>query len=115
MKITGSGRARLQSCRDRVRPKRALAPEGFKAGPSEAKASCRLRFFGTTEVVPSRTRKAYFHRRHGGHGDFTEASGCSVHVRVLRVSVVSTPSQNMSGTKSNQGAHPLKSLGTVLR
>jgi hypothetical protein len=27
-------------------------------------------------------------RRHGGHGDFTEASGFSVHLRVLRVSVV---------------------------
>src|SRR6266496_1692376 len=52
-----------------VRRKRALAPEGFEAGPSEAKASCRLRFFGTTEVVPSRSRKAYFHRRHGERED----------------------------------------------
>src|SRR5439155_24012074 len=26
-----------------------------------------------------------FHRRHGGHGDFTEASGFSVPLRVLRV------------------------------
>ena len=35
-----------------------FSPEGFEAGPSEAKASCRLRFFGTTEVVPSRTHQS---------------------------------------------------------
>src|SRR6266704_3078185 len=29
-------------------------------------------------------------RRHGGHGDFTEASGFSVHLRVLRVSYDNT-------------------------
>src|SRR6266496_2741254 len=33
-------------------------------------------------------RNRNLHRRHGGHGDFTEASGFSVHLRVLRVSVV---------------------------
>jgi hypothetical protein len=33
-------------------------------------------------------------RRHRGHGDFTEASGFSVHLRVLRVSVVNTCSNS---------------------
>ena len=35
-----------------------------------------------------RGKKFELHRRHGGRGDFTEASGFSVHLRVLRVCVV---------------------------
>src|SRR5216117_2194099 len=39
-------------------------------------------------VTLQRQRRPVSPRRHGGHGDFTEASGFSVHLRVLRVSVV---------------------------
>src|SRR6266516_6785336 len=37
---------------------------------------------------PGAARRPVSPRRHGGHGDFTEASGFSVPLRVLRVSVV---------------------------
>src|SRR5437773_3921544 len=39
-------------------------------------------------VTLQRQRRPVSPRRHGAHGDFTEASGFSVHLRVLRVSVV---------------------------
>src|SRR6266496_6268977 len=100
MKITGSGRARLQSCRGETHLQEALASEGFlsalkyvpkSASKAKAKApsptrSGRARLKSCPPVLTG-PRKAYFHRRHGGHGDFTEASGFSVHHRVLRVSV----------------------------
>src|SRR5436309_15304387 len=54
----------------------ALAAEGYPSAlgyvsaPQGLKPHLNTLRDGTTEVVPSRTRKAYFHSRHGGHGDF---------------------------------------------
>src|SRR5438093_7218387 len=41
--------------------------------------------------------------RHGGHGDFTEASGFSVHLRVLRVSVVNKVLEFLSSPDKRRG------------
>ena len=43
---------------------------------------------GAPTDLPITRGAVNFHRRHGGHGDFTEASGFSLHLRVFRVSVV---------------------------
>src|ERR1043166_1586363 len=44
----------------------------------------------SAQTVTLAARRPISPRRHRGHGDFTEASGFSVHLRVLRVSVVNT-------------------------
>src|SRR5436309_1930436 len=43
-------------------------------------------------------------RRHGGHGDFTETSGFSVHLRVLRVSVVNKVLEFFLGLASHDSS-----------
>src|SRR6266496_3940601 len=107
MKITGSGRARLQSCRRETHLQEALASEGYLSalkhvpkGASGAKASCGrapqgLRR-GAKAPSPTRSvtarlkscppvltgpRKAYFHRRHGGHGGERRSLLSSVNLR----------------------------------
>ncbi len=53
---------------------------------------------------------SYSPRRHGGHGDFTEASGFSVPLRVLRVSVVNKALEVFSSFASRNFVGPVTAM-----
>ena len=63
--------------------------QGTSGAPTPARPSFRPVPFPAIQTVTLQRQDILFSpRRHGAHGDFTEASGFSVHLRVLRVSVV---------------------------
>src|SRR5437762_14207274 len=59
------------------------------------------------DTDPAAARCPVSPRRHGGHGDFTEASGFSVHLRVLRVSVVNKALKFFSSLASRNSSGPV--------
>src|SRR6266536_845872 len=81
MKITGSGRARLQSCRGETHLQEALASEGYLSalkyvpqGASGAKArsptrSVTARLKSCPPVLTGPRKAYFFHRRPGVHED----------------------------------------------
>src|SRR6266536_2106482 len=103
MKITGSGRARLQSCRGETHLQEALASEGYLSvlkdvpkGASGAKAPSPTRSvtarLKSCPPVLTGPRKAYFHRRHGEHGGSRRSLVSSVNLRVSLVKKMFGPS-----------------------
>src|SRR6059036_3799176 len=65
---------------------------------------------------PAAARRPVSPRRHGGHGDFTETTGFSVHLRVLRVSYEDSDSPRSVGAPLRgrpQSGRPPRAAPTV--